>query len=258
MRERSFFAHDTTTGLSRDVITALSVASDGAVWLVPDDGRLYHGVNGVFQMVEVQAERAAFKVTCVLADGSGAAWVGTERQGLYRVDGRPLRKIPQPLELESAAIRTLMRDARGRIWIGTAGSGLFRIEGESFVHFNQDRGLFANSVRATVEDGAGDVWIGYAEGSLDRISTSDRIEVIRDGSRQSFLPIRTLLATDDGAIWVGSTGGARPVQVMPLVGLHELARTSLERDFSIGGRRTGQHLDGIWSRNFSGGAQTAG
>ena len=87
MRERSFFAHNTAAGLSRDVITALSVAPDGTVWLVPDDGRLYRGTNGVFQLAGNQPEPAAFKITCVFADAGGAVWVGTEHQGLYRVEG---------------------------------------------------------------------------------------------------------------------------------------------------------------------------
>ncbi|MEI8042730.1 MAG: two-component regulator propeller domain-containing protein, partial [Verrucomicrobiota bacterium] len=128
--------------------------------------------------------------------------------------------------LASNSIRSLLVGSDGDVWIATYyPNRLHRLHGETILALKTPTTVQA--LRAMAQDAEGTVWLGSSLGELLRVRGD---EVVEDAAAEAArrTPIRCLLATPDGSLWIGYAGrglghvkGGRYSQITPAQGLGE-------------------------------------
>jgi ligand-binding sensor domain-containing protein len=147
-------------------------------------------------------------VEAVTVAADGSLWVGmalTGRgAGLQHLVDRKLKSFVAPkLNGETLQVMALLEDHQKNLWVGTANQGIYRIHGTDVDHYRSIDGLSSDFIFAFYEDREGNLWVATAKG-LDsfrdlRVSSFSTREGLRaDG-------VDSVLASPDGAIWVGNT-----------------------------------------------------
>ena len=171
-------------GAGLPFVTVRSVCEDraGRIWAVGVNGGLAAWEAGRWRTVEVDGAGAGVEATCVADDGRDGVWVGTRKHGIVRLTDGKL--APDRLRAEGAGAVQRWRDGGVKLFEPPAGG---------------------RAVRALAEDAAGRVWFGTSDGALLRAEG----EMLVDETARTLSPpkpIRSLLATPDGALWLGYAG----------------------------------------------------
>lgn len=147
--------------------------------------------------------RAAY-VQSVLEDSRGAIWAGTFKQGLVLIEGKDAHRVPSE-QSGGTSINALFEDSRKRVWIaGNEGVSMF--DGHSFQLYRTAAKHLLNSVRGITEDPrTGVIWFGDTSGRLHRYDQGTFEEVLPSIDSHG-VPIWSLLAATNGAIWIGTDG----------------------------------------------------
>ena len=119
--------------------------------------------------------------------------------------------------LSNSHVNAICQDSKGYIWIGT-NDGLNRYDGqniERFYHFSDDSKTINNStVCAIYSDRSGRIWFGtfsglcYYDYETESFVTK---ELPPQSNTVNSFPVKSILETDDGNIWIGLSGGGLAV-----------------------------------------------
>ncbi|MEO1084518.1 MAG: two-component regulator propeller domain-containing protein, partial [Acidobacteriota bacterium] len=181
-------------------VESLAQTADGILWmgtgvgvLRVSDGRRWTAGDGLpsNQVVTVHAAR------------DGSLWVGTDR-GVVRLRGGAVEGLGAPA-LDELYIHALYEDAGGQLWVGTKKDGLFRLGGGEVSRWTGASAPI--QVRAMLEDADGGLWIAAATGDgLLRLSDGP-VVVWRRSTGLSSNRVYSVLAEEDGVVWIGTFGG---------------------------------------------------
>lgn len=148
--------------------------------------------------------------TALAQDRDGFLWVGLQG-GLARWDGyrfRSYRANPAiPGSLHDDWVSVLHVASDGQLWIGGGAGGLALYDKQT----DQFRTVALNAstermhIGAIADDGAGGLWVGTDEG-LYGLSPANLPQKLA-GNGLPAEPVRALLQTDDGTLWVGGAFG---------------------------------------------------
>ena len=196
-------------GLAGKAVTAVTQASDGAVWAgTREDG--LRRVRSDAADDPVQPGHLTSPVILSLAPGSeGSVWVGTP-DGLNHVEANgSVRRVTLGDGLPDEFVRSLLADRAGSLWIGTR-RGLAHLHGGHIETLTKADGLGGDLIGTLLqteasEDVPAGLWIGTSGGlSLlrgGRITTY----TARDGLQGQIV---TGMAQDDhGSLWVATQEG---------------------------------------------------
>lgn len=155
----------------------------------------------------------------LLEDEAGYLWIGTWSDGLIRYDvkRRKVYKYSHLPELRSS--HTLFMDENKTLWVGTWGNGLvhltqpYNLQNPHIVqykHNSQDKkSLLDDIIYAIASDINGNLWVGSRSG-LSLLTEEGVFSNYSSSFLDSSLPcgeINSILATNDGLMWIGSLGG---------------------------------------------------
>jgi len=199
------------------------------------EGSIWGGANGgLFRLRETLVSNVTHReglsgdyTRSVLEDRRGRLWVGSST-GLDMIghDGRVAHYPLPQTNGRAPAVLSLAEDRDGNLWAGTYGDGVFRIDLRGALrHYDFDANLPAGNIRAITVGEDGTVWLGTQRGVVamgPQGPHAPKLPGLPDG-------LITSLASSRGALWIGTTEGARVLRgdrVEPL----DLAR--------LGGART--------------------
>jgi len=245
----SFRAYNTrnTPGLRSQYISALTVTSDGTLWVGTGGGGITAMREGKFTHVAGSMKVEDAFVRCFFQHGEEGLLAATTA-GLWKVghdsvmarltvsDGLPHNAVMSvagdreghlfvstkggiavreggrftpylPAGAICAVATRIYCDAAGSLWIGTPDQGLYCLRRDSLLHYTKKQGLASDFVSSIVGDRDGSIWIGTMPGGLHRLFK---------GTIDSFTArdgligdlIYTIVEDREGNIWFGtSTGG---------------------------------------------------
>src|SRR6202453_4368919 len=240
-------------GLAEDTVQAIQESQDGYLWIGTTGGRLrfdgshFHLYNHA--NVPALADNSVF---CILAARDGSLWIGTEGGGLVHLENGVFHAYTQGAGLTNGFVRSLLEDDQGRIWIGTD-NGLFRLAHGKLQQVDTSPYASALAVHAIIEDHEHRVWVG---GSALLVFDPAGVSMKRLPGRDSENRVKSILETQDGAIWVGTVGGLnrlvkgtfRPVE--PIKGTVRTLRQTSDGALWIGsiGHGLYRYANGRFSR----------
>ncbi len=214
-------------GLPEQTVQAFAQTTDHYLWIGTTGGLLrFDGASfRLFDRVNTPQlmENSVFSL---LASRDGSLWIGTEGGGLLRYRAGKFRHFGAADGLSDEFIRALFEDRDGTIWVGTD-NGLLRFSRGRLVRVDGTGEIPAIAVHAIAQDRQGGLWVGGS--SLLRIYHGQvRVYHLQGGG--SLNRVKSILATRDGTIWVGTVSG-----------LNEMR----DARFEMRGRPHFEHIPGI-------------
>ena len=191
-------------GLPFESVQSVTEDADGWLWAASQDGQLARAKENRWEVVSKSAQWPGGNATCVAADASNGVWVGTSDRGLKYFRDGAWRGWQRREGLASDAIRSLIVASHGEVWVATtAPNRLHRLREGQVTVITSSSPLGA--IRAMAEGTNGTIWIGTAEGQVLRV---DGNALVEDPAivEPLALSVRSLLATDDGRLWIGYAG----------------------------------------------------
>ncbi len=189
-------------GLPSGNITALYVASDGALWVgTKDQGAFYMRAGRVTRVAPTDAPGPA-EITCIAEDAQAKIWVGSTT-GLYTIDDGAMQPMLVADDAGDRVIRSLYHDGISQMWVGTD-EGLRRYDGFIFTTLSNGQ-LAADRTTALVEDGAGTLWLGTTDGL--RVVRDGAVERVDLGAAGDSVAVERLFVADGDQVWIGTNDG---------------------------------------------------
>ncbi len=201
-----------------------SLSSDGqnGIWL----GTILSGLahrhrDGNWDIFNKDASQSpGNQITSILEDGRGGLWMGTRTKGLAHRQADTTWRIFnwQNSALPDIDVTSLLSDNRGGLWIGTVTGGLaHRSQNGTWEKFNTvNSGLPYQGITSLIADGQGGIWVGTGTsiesdslgkmggGLAHRHANGNWAVFNQDNSPLPYNDIRSLLADEQGGIWIGT------------------------------------------------------
>ena len=209
IRQKVIALHSTAMGLPFETVRSVCEDQSGRIWAATLDGALATLEGDRWHTVASATAAGRFEVTCVADASQGGLWIGTTRSGVLRWAEGEFAPLQLSEEKRPMAVRSLLMTRAGVLWAGMESadrefpSAVLRWQAGAFRLTDLPAG--SRVVRAMAEDTAGQVWMGTPDGTLLRMEGEKLVnETARVLGQPK--PIRTLLTTPDGALWIGLAG----------------------------------------------------
>lgn len=166
---------------------------------------LRRGADGQWASIENAGLFAGAEVVAFCQTRSGDFWVGT-RKGLCRQRDGEWTVFTARDGLVSSEVRVLFEDREGNLWVGTGTGGLARLKRRVLTTYTDRHGLTDDAVLALREEPEGSLWVGLNDGRLVQGTAGAFRRFDRASSLSGEAPVKSVLRTRDGALWVGTFG----------------------------------------------------
>ena len=166
---------------------------------------------------------------CITSEGT--LWMGATA-GLYQIDLHSYgedslayrlydHKLDNPEEVTAERITSICQGKSGTVWIATNGNGFYQVEEEGkacrFKSYTTEDGLINNSVIGVWEEADGYVWLATNNG-LSYFNPKDHSfqnYTKYDGLLSNQFYWNAIGGSEDGDLYVGSTGGFSELRFVP-------------------------------------------
>lgn len=193
-------------GLPEQVVQAFAQSDDRYLWIGTTGGLLRF--DGERFLLFNRDNTPAFQennVFCLLVTSDKSLWIGMEGGGLLRYKDGSFRTYSSKEGLTNGFVRALHEDRNGTLWVGTD-DGLFTLESERLVRMDKTGKLPLLAIHAIYEASDGGLWVGGSR--LFRLRSGEDTEY-KLGGEDSENRVKSIVQTNDGAIWVGTVSGLK-------------------------------------------------
>lgn len=200
LRPRILHLEDAKVGLPFERVRSVCQDDAGRIWAVGENGMVALKQNAAWRALSTNDGWPGARATCVAA-GRGRVWIGTYRGGLFSLVNGAFVAHTRQDGLGGDIVRSLFVDPEDRLWLGLESPNcLQRFDGTRFDTFSQPQN--SRNIRALTRDSVGAIWAGTTDGFLLRVE-DDKLVNHTHRTLDTPRPIRTLLASPDGALWIG-------------------------------------------------------
>lgn len=194
-------------GLPTDRLRAITIATDGTVWIATTGGGLVAFDGKQFKTLTTGDGLPHLAVRSVLHDATGGVWASTAGGGLAHIDAaRRVTRYGIAEGLPTDQLTALAYDRDGSLWIGTWGAGVVRLKNGKFTSISTEGGLAGEQIWSVHADRDGSIWVGTWVGGLNRLRRRDFV-VLGAPEGLSHDNVRSVLHARDGVTWTTTAGG---------------------------------------------------
>ena len=207
LRRETFHAVTRREGLLDTIVTSVTEAADGAIWLGTAGGSVARWADGVCTNFSLPLRGKFCQDVVVAAGPDGRVWIGTGGNGLLVWENGTFRhailpeRMPQDAQLVPQSFRQLLVATNGDVWFANF-SGLYRFDGKTLTRELTSKST-EQAVAALKQGPDGSIWIGTFGGVLRRW---------QGGKMLSYQPLDNAPASRlwalcpeaDGTIWIGT------------------------------------------------------
>lgn len=152
--------------LSEVKITAMSIDSQGDIWIGTRQGRIYRlSENGLEERVDLYIRGNGIR-SIFCGGPSGSVWIAGNA-GLFELKNNGNGTV-YFLDDEHSALKyigkTVLEDHEGNIWLGTRSGGAYALIPSPFTNYNEDTGLTNLTINTVAEGSDKTYWIGADDG----------------------------------------------------------------------------------------------
>jgi ligand-binding sensor domain-containing protein/signal transduction histidine kinase len=155
---------------------------------------------------------------------AGEFWIGT-RRALYRWTKGGWESFPRRDGQAFGEVRVMFEDREENLWVGTGTDGLARLKPRLVRTYTARHGLVDGPILALREQADGRLWVGMNNGQIAYSQGSEFKSFTPAHALFGDAPVKSILCTRDGALWVGTFGNGvarfkdgTTTQFRPLVG----------------------------------------
>ncbi|WP_324673231.1 two-component regulator propeller domain-containing protein [Hymenobacter sp. GOD-10R] len=236
-------------------VSSIVQASDGTLWLGTRTHGLYtlkregeHEVLARFAALSTQPDKVATSIESIVEDRYATMWVATFNAGLARFSraGKHLKTYRRATGLPTDHFTCLLYDRKKDVlWASTRDAGLLklRVTADSLVllkRFTYDKhnvnSLSVNYTWPLLQDKQGTLWIGTIGGGLHQLQTDlqGRETIRRCNQWMPESDVESILADEDGHLWIGGTGLYRVTPTTHRYLLYDVEDGLQSNSFKIG------------------------
>ncbi len=218
-------------------IRDLFIDHDNAVWICTAGGLArFDGTQWSIYDNTPQSHNGAVLNTAntntVAVREDGAILMGSFNGGLHFIQGSDVEVLTSFEDgfFDNTAVDVAFHPLTGARWVATPAAGLLRQQGPLvgglWTQWYGGVGFPTNATTSMTIDAVGDVWVGSHIAGLIRVKEDGTyVQYTMENSGLPDNTVKSVLATDDGALWAGTfTGGL--ARYVASVGVHEEQRPS--------------------------------
>ncbi len=183
----------------------IAVDSAGGVWYATDSELGHDGKTAMALGPDRGDYRTATSIAAMLIDREGSVWLGTSSAGLHRVRPSLITTLSEPEGLSFGNVYPIYQDSTGDVWVGTWGNGLNRIDRHGGITAFLPTQGYPASIRTLLADRADRLWVG-AVGGVFKCSLPG-MHCVRDKSVREQLDTYAFFKDSKGRVWGGSRTG---------------------------------------------------
>ncbi len=190
----------TRNGLPSSDIRAIGQDNTGRVWFSPNISRPFYKSGSRFVR---PSNLSVIGATCIVSDRKGGLWFCTD-QGAVHYTSSGVEKRYTPAEgLASSTVNSIYVDAGSGVWVGTS-KGLNYFSGGKWLKLTRADGLQGEQIKAVAGAAGGTIVIATYLSGAARYQNNRwyRLGLGIVGNQ-----IRTIKASYDGSVWVGTSSG---------------------------------------------------
>jgi signal transduction histidine kinase/ligand-binding sensor domain-containing protein len=204
-REGKFSKMGKTQGLPEKQVRALTLDTEGTLWVSVIMDGVYRGKNGTFTR---QVEPGPVTGDCysLMTHRDGSIWAGAGNGKLWRRKQDAWLKIERTSGLPNASFVSMTEDTDGRVWLAVPNHGVYRSLGDRFELVASDSRNVAGAIRCVAADRTGHIWIGTSSGGLTRLSR--RVLHYWTSANEERPFVATTIAEAADGSWLVGTGNA--------------------------------------------------
>jgi ligand-binding sensor domain-containing protein/serine phosphatase RsbU (regulator of sigma subunit) len=193
--------------LADNRITALCVDASNQLWIGHKNGKItIKTKDDEFKLFDPEEGMGDKEISSILIDPEGTVWFSTLGEGVYYYMNKRLYNINSDDGLADDFCYTLDLDSSGQVWIGTdAGISVYATEKKTFENISMKDGLPDNIVRDIDISNSNVCFVGMEDGGICSIDIHSK--KCKPYSNWSFGSISSMVNTDPGRIWIGSSKG---------------------------------------------------
>jgi signal transduction histidine kinase/CheY-like chemotaxis protein/ligand-binding sensor domain-containing protein len=202
---------NTLNGLSSDYIWTIIEDKDGNIW-VGTDGNYINKIDkhGNITIYNYESGYPGEYILSGLTDKNGNLWFGTAGIGLVKYDYNTFTVLGEDDGISNNIIWSIIQDNKGAIWAGTD-NGITKISNGKIETFTTDQGLPASVVSSLYEDFEKNIWAATKGGGIVKL-TPGNVSTFTRTHGLSHDNIYSVLAADDGGVWLGSNKGLNKIK----------------------------------------------
>jgi len=193
-------------GLPNNIITALSVKSDGGIWVCTYGGGVAAFNNNTFLIINKSTGLASNTVFDCVDEGNAVVWFATA-SGITKYNPAKADfsyiQITETEGLAKNVVMCTLKDSFGNLWFGTSGGGVSKLSSERFIHYTAIKGVFGTWVYSILQEKNGLMWFATSEGG---VTTYDGKIYKRFSERSGFTAskVKCIQQDSQGNIWLGT------------------------------------------------------
>ena len=205
LRHRAVELEDVLPGLPPEAVLSVCEDQSGDIWATTQSGLISQHHDSKWNILSVEPDWFARYANCVTPAKNGGVWIGTQRRGLVQWNNGTNTTIFRATDgLASDFVRSLLANPNGDLWIGFDSTNVLqRLRGgrlDTFQLPNEE-----STVTALALDAATNLWVSTSDGLLLKMIGDQLIDETANTLAAPY-PIRCLLATEDGSLWIGYAG----------------------------------------------------